>query len=401
MGRRTLKTIIGSVLLALWALFATACGDEKMTPESENKKGLAYYEAGDYAKAAEYFLRALELDNTDLEIHNNYGMTLLQLKRYDEALREFEIVLVNSASESKADRLNKFATRGKGLAYIQKQSYPDALTCFNSALEIKAESGWDVDILFYKANTLECMGYRSSAIDIYTEILARSKDNVKAYQSRGNLYRIEGKYDAAEEDYKKALSLSEGSYEAYIGLYTCYLSMGVPEQGADLLDKATRLPVKTDEDKYYLGQVHFYQENYKSAKIEMEYALDMGFHEAGYFLGEIALANKEYETAIAYYEQYRQNSAVESPTVCNQEAVCYLALFEYGKAQEMLDIGLGVPGSAARQQLLRNQVALYEEKNELAKAYETLGEYLEDYPQDAEAAAEYNFLKKRLGITTD
>ena len=67
----------------------------------------------------------------------------------------------------------------------------------------------------------------------------------------------------------------------------------------------------------------------------------------------------------------------------------------------MLDIGLGVPGSAARQQLLRNQVALYEEKNELAKAYETLGEYLDDYPQDAEAAAEYNFLKKRLGITTD
>ena len=123
MGRRTLKTIIGSVLLALWALFATACGDEKMTPESENKKGLAYYEAGDYAKAAEYFLRALELDNTDLEIHNNYGMTLLQLKRYDDALREFEIVLVNSASESKADRLNKFATRGKGLAYIQRRRH--------------------------------------------------------------------------------------------------------------------------------------------------------------------------------------------------------------------------------------------------------------------------------------
>ena len=65
----------------------------------------------------------------------------------------------------------------------------------------------------------------------------------------------------------------------------------------------------------------------------------------------------------------------------------------------MLDIGLGVAGSPARQQLLRNQVALYEEQNELMKAYETLQEYIVSYPDDLEATNEYRFLKKRLGIT--
>ena len=376
------------------------CGDDKMTPQSENKKGLAYYDAGDYNKAAEYFERALELDNTDMEVHNNYAMTLLQLKLYDDALQQFEIVLANSAATSKNyERLNKFAIRGKGLVYIQKQSYTDALTCFNNALDIKVESGWDIDILHYKANTLECMGYRASAIEIYTEILSRSKDNVSSYLSRANLYRLEGKNEEAIADYEKAMTLTEGSYQSYIGLYTCYAAMGRESEATELLDKAAHLPVKTNEDKYYLGQVHYYQKNYTSAKIEMEYALDMGYVEADYFLGEIELADKQYEAALEHFENYRRHSAVESPTVCNQEAVCYLQLFEFAKAQQMLDIGLGVPGSTARRQLLRNQVALYEEQNMLSKAYETLAEYIVNYPDDVDATNEYKFLKKRLGLS--
>ena len=388
------------LVLLVCAAVLTGCDDDKMTPQSENKKGLMYYEAGDYVKAAEYFERALELDDTDLEVHNNFGMTLLQMKQYDDALAQFEIVLANSAQVSKdADRLNKFAIRGKGLVFIQKQSYTDALTCFNNALDIKVESGWDIDILHYKANTLECMGYRASAIDIYTEILSRSKDNVTAYLSRANLYRLEERNEEAVADYEKALSLSEGNYRSYIGLYTCYMAMDRENDANNVLDTASRLPVKTNEDKYYLGQVHYYQKNFKSAKIEMEYAYDMGYNEADYFLGEIALADKQYEEALTHYERYRANSAVESPSVCNQEAVCYLALFEYDKAQQMLNIGLGVPGSSARRQLLRNQVVLYEEQNELSKAYSTLQEYIVNYPEDTEATAEYKFLKKRLGLS--
>jgi len=391
--------ITGVLLAVAAAVFLTACGEDKMTPKSENKKGMAYYEAGDYEKAAEYFARALELDNSDLEIHNNYGMTLLQLKQYEDALQQFEIVLVNSSSGSDAERLNKFAIRGKGLVYIQQQNYTEALTCFNNALDIQAESDWDIDILYYKANTLECMGYRASAIDIYTEILSRNRESVKAYLCRGNLYRIEGRFEEARKDYTSMQEISGESYETYIGLYTCCVSMGEPEKGEEYLEKASRLTVKNNDDKYRLGQVHYYQKNYRSAQIEMEYALDQGYTEANYFLGEIALASKEYDKAIAYYEAYRKSSAVESATVCNQEAVCYLALFEYDKAQEMLDIGLGVPGSMARQQLLRNQVALYEERNELAKAYETLAEYIVSYPDDIDATNEYRYLKKRLGIS--
>ncbi len=391
------KNIGWLLVFVLLMLGLVGCGDE-MTPESENKKGLDYYEAGDYARAEEYFLRALELDSSNKEIHNNYGMALIQLRRPDEAISQFEQVLDNGASDLAGKRANKFAHRGKGIAYMQKLEFETALNCFNSALEVDVESDWNIDLYYYKANTLECMGYRTSAIENYSEVLKLDKKNEKALASRANLYREEGEIDKAIEDYNRLLEVSKGGYVSYIGLYTCYLEKGETEKAEEVLYRASLLEVKTNEDKYYLGQVHFYQGNYTSAEIEMTNAVDDGYVEANYFLGEIALYNKKYEDAIAYYEEYRRQSIAESPTVCNQEVVCYLALFDYENAQRMLNIGLSFEGSTAHQQLMRNQVAIYEEQGELQKAYEALQEYIVMYPDDVEATQEYRFLKKRLGI---
>ncbi len=369
-----------------------------MTPEGENAKGLSFYEAGDYARAEEYFLRAIELDGDNREIRNNYGMTLIQLRRMEDAIAQFDAVLNSEESGKETKRLNKFAYRGKGIAYLQGLDFESALAAFNNALDISVEEDWNVDILYYKANTLECMGYRTAAIDEYTKVLKIDKKNEDALSSRANLYREEQEYDKAIADYREVLDLSDGSHSSYIGLYTCYIAKGEPDKAAELLDKASRLEVKNNEDKYYLGQVHFYQGNYTSAEIEMTNALEHGYVEAYYFLGEIALAQKEYESAIEFYEQYRAQVIAESPTVCNQEVVCYLALYDYENAQRMLNIGLTFEGSPVRQQLMRNQAALYEGQGELMKAYEALQEYIVEYPDDTEATDEYRFLKKRLGI---
>lgn len=395
------KRLCGSVLLGLLLVVAVFClsgCEDEMTAESENAKALSYYEAGDYERAEEYYLRALELESDNKEIRNNYGMALIQLRRHEDAVAQFDMVLDAAATDNAGKRLNKFAYRGKGIAYLQALDFESALNCFNSALAVSVESGWDVDILYYKANTLECMGYRTSAIEVYGEVLKEDKKNVKALTSRANLYREEGDYDSAIADYNAALDISEGSYSSYIGLYTCYVAKEQPEKAAELLHEAALLEVKTNEDKYYLGQVHFYQGNYTSAQIEMANAVDHGYVEANYFLGEIALANGEYEAAIEYYEAYRSQVIAESPTVCNQEVVCYLALYDYENAQRMLNIGLSFEGSPVRQQLMRNQVALYEGQGELMKAYEALADYIVEYPDDQEATDEYRFLKKRLGL---
>lgn len=384
------------LLLVLLLGILSGCEDE-MTPEGENKKGLASYEAGDYTNAALYFERAISLEEQK-EFRNNYGMTLIQLDRCEEAVEQFQMVVTENPSGASEKKLNKFAYRGLGIACLQQQDFENALANFNRALELSVEKDWDIDILFYKANTLECMGYPTSAIENYTAVLEKDEDNANALLARGTLYREEGEFERAISDYKKLLKEDKGSYEAYVGLYTCYYETGEPEKGVELLSDATRLEVKDDEDKYLLGQIHFYQGNYESARIEMENAVRNGYVEANYFLGEIALGEKDYEKALEYYRIYREQKVTESPTVCNQMAVCYLALFRYEEAEEMLNVGLLYEGSPAYQKLLRNRVALYEGRTEYETAYEYLKEYIVKYPDDSEATDEYRYLKKLLGL---
>lgn len=395
-SKRMTGQLLLCLVLMLFAGVMTGCGDDEMTPEGENKKGLKSYQEGDYVNAVLYFERALSLAD-EKEFHNNYGMTLIQLERCDEAIEQFNLVYTENPSTSEEKRLSKFACRGLGMAYLQQQDFENALSHFNKALEIKVESGWDIDILFYKANTLQCMGYPTSAIENYTAVLEKDDDNESALLARGNLYRQEGEYSDAIDDYEKLLEENKGSYEAYIGLYTCYFETGREEKGKRLLEEASKLKVKDDEDKYMLGQVHFYQGNYESARIEMENAVIHGFVEANYFLGEVHLKNKEYEKALSYYQTYREQKVTESPTVCNQMVVCYLALFRYEEAKEMLELGLKYEGSNAYQKLLRNQVALYEGMTEYETAYTKLQEYIVKYPEDSDATDEYRYLKKILG----
>lgn len=391
--KRRLLLLIGLVLAAVLC----GCGKDKMTVEGENDKGLGYYKSGDYETAREYFERALKLDSKNKEVLNNYGMALIQLKENDLALEQFAAVINESATSQKALKLNKFAYRGQGIAYMQKLEFEKALESFVAALTINTESKWNIDITYYKANALECLGQTDAAIDTYTEVLSMDEDNIPALCSRGNLYREKGEIDKAIRDYDQVMSAEKEEYKAYIGLYSCYRDKGDADNAAKILERACRLKISDNEDKYLLGQVHFYQKNYTSAKIEMENAIENGFTEANYFLGEICMEEKDFEKAVEYFENYRASIITTSPTVCNQEAVCYLELFDYDKAQQMIDLGLSFGASSARQQLLRNQIAVYEGRYDFVSAYMAFQTYIVEFPDDATAIEEYKFVKKRLG----
>lgn len=391
-----LKLLILFTIL-LTAMAVTACGKDKMTVEGENEKGLGYYNSGDYETAREYFERALKLEPNNREVLNNYGMALIQLRENDLALEQFNNVINEKSTTKKTLKLNKFAYRGKGIAYMQKLEFQNALDCFVAALAISADSDWNVDIMYYKANAQECLGDTDTAIESYGAVLEMDPGNVLALLARGNLYREKGDSSRAISDYEAALSKDKENYYAYIGLYTCYRDKGDEEKAKSALDTASRLKIENNEDKYLLGQVHFYQGNYTSSKIEMQNAVENGFTEANFFLAEIAMHEEEYEKAIEYYDIYRASIITTSPTVCNQEAVCYLALFDYDKAQEMINLGLSFGASAARQQLLRNQIAVYEGRYDFRAAYDAFQTYIVEYPYDDEAIEEYKFVKKRLG----
>ncbi len=371
----------------------TACGGKSAS--DYNKEGMEYYKSHDYDQAEEYLTEALKSDSDNIEYRQNYAMILIQQGKQDEAIKELTATVSDKKSSS-AQKRNKYAYRGLGMAYTQKQDFAEAVEYFDKALDIEEEEDWNTDISYYKANALLLSGDTEGALKLYSKLIDDNSENWLVYQARANVYRSMGDYASAIADYNSALLYSEGGFELYIGMAACYMETGHEEEAEEALFLASLLDIKTDEDKYYLGVIHYYAQQFDSAKAEMEYALANGFTEAYFYLGEICMMEKNYEEALGYFENYTSNTVTVSPTVCNDIAVCYINAENYDSAWEWIQKGLAFSNSNVVRELKRNEIACLEGKGELSQALGRLESYVAEYPDDEGAATEYAFLKERL-----
>jgi type IV pilus assembly protein PilF len=85
---------VGNIGVALDE-FNTAHASEKRYVPALYHLGLVYMELKEDAKAEDYFKRAIDLDGSNAEAHNNYGWFLCQRDRIDESLKEFMSALKN------------------------------------------------------------------------------------------------------------------------------------------------------------------------------------------------------------------------------------------------------------------------------------------------------------------
>lgn len=385
---------IGILLsIAIFSAALTACGGKSAS--DYNKEGMKYYESHDYDQAEEYLAKALESDADNVEYKQNYAMILIQQGKPDEAIEEFSSTLSDKNSSS-AKKSNKYSYRGIGMSYIQKQEFEKAIEYFDKALEIDVENAWNTDINYYKANAMLLSGDSDGALELYTKLINENSENYLVYQSRANIYRSKGEYASALADYNSALLYCDGGFELYIGMAACYLETGHQTEAEEALFLASLLDIKTDEDKYYLGVIHYYEQEYDSAKAEMEYALANGFSEAYFYLGEICLIQQDYEEALVYFENYTENIITVAPTVCNDMAVCYMRTGDYESAGQWIETGLNFASSSVIKELKRNEIAYLEGKGELAIAFSKLEAYIAEYPDDEAALIEYEFLKDRV-----
>jgi tetratricopeptide (TPR) repeat protein len=387
------RKLTGLVTATVIAVAVCGCGGKSAS--QYNKEGMEFYNSQDYDQAEDYLAKAISMDEDNVTYLQNYAMILIQQGKTDEAIEKFEAT-VSDKKSSKAKKNNKYAYRGIGMAYIQTHEYDKAIESFDKALDIDVCEEWDTDITYYKANATLLNGDKDTALSLYSDIIDADSENYLAYESRAGIYRDLGNYINAIADYYSALDYCEGDFELYIGLAACLIENGETSAADDQLFNATLLDVETDEDKYYLGVVHYYQGNYESAKPEMEYALANGIEDAYFYLAEMCLMDEEYDEAMEYFDKYTQTTVVTSPTVCNDLAVCYINGGDYETAYEWVTTGLQFSTSSVLKQLKRNEIACLEGLGDLSTAFEKLTDYVEAYPDDEGAAKEYEFLKDRV-----
>jgi tetratricopeptide (TPR) repeat protein len=357
---------------------------------------LEYLTSGSYDKAEATLAKALKLNGDRADYYIDYGMALIQLGRYEEAIQNFDRAVLNKDNKI-VNKNNKAAYRGKGIAYFKNHNYGKAIEQFDKALAIRELSDLNLDILYYKGNSQAKAGLFDKAIKTYTSILQEKQTDAYTYYSRAYAYRMLKDYEKSLADYDKAIKLDNKNYDYYFGKYFLLLEEGDTEKATAVLSMAANIKGKTQEDYFNLAKVHYYMGDYDNAIVEFSEAYKNGFAEAYFFLGSIYEQKEDYKNAVNNYSLYiKEEAYISSAAVYNQISYCQLKLNNYEDALSYIQTGLKYNDIEFNQSLIRNEIVVYEKIGEFEKAAGLMKDYLKAYPDDEAAAKEYEFIKTRL-----
>ena len=177
--------------------------------------GLIYYFLNDYEKSEMYYIKSLEIDDSNFIVWDSLGVTLTELKNLFEAEKSIKRSLL-----------------------LNKKWY---LSHYNLA------------------NILDLSGNNEEAIIEYNTAIALNSLHRDSYFKLGVLYQKQKKYNKAMEIYEKSILLDDTYYPNYVNLAFCYVEQQNYIEASNLLKKVLQNNSLSDEIKailfYNLGTV--------------------------------------------------------------------------------------------------------------------------------------------------
>ena len=181
-------------------------------PESKfiyNLIGVAYFNLGKYSSAIENYNISISLNPKNSEAYNNKGLCLKKMRDFEGALENFKLALKINPHFS--DVYNNI-----GNLYYELKSFKDAEKIWSDGLKV---SPTDI-VLLRNLGTLlfEKKGEISLSKKNFEKILALSPNKPFALNYLGIIYKSEGKFDEAEDYFKKAIEADSNYSESYYNL---------------------------------------------------------------------------------------------------------------------------------------------------------------------------------------
>ena len=308
---------------------------------------------------------------------------------YDDALTGYE-------SSVKAGYKTAQSLRGAGIAKLRLGNYQEAADYFTSALaEDKVSKTLQKDILSYRATAqLEAGEYDGAMADCQTLAADFSMDG-NTYYLTGCVALAMDSYDEASSDFTEAYS-EDPTYDMAIQIYEAYLQHDMEADGTRYLEAALQTEAKSAEDHCSRGQVYYYMEDYKNAQKELTEAVSKKSTEGMLLLGSVYMAQGDTANARSMYQQYVDTEGSDSARGYNGLALCDIADGSYDSALENITAGLSDASTDEMQDLLFNEITVYEKKLDFATALSKTEEYVKMFPTDETAAKELTFLQSRV-----
>lgn len=290
---------------------------------------------------------------------------------------------------------DKDAYRQYGINCIENGSYDDAVDAFQKALDqsVGSVGAEELDICYYKAKAQYLSGDVDGAIDTYTAIIDYNKDS-DAYYLRGCIYFAKNDSDKGMKDFKTALSENDDNYELYLGVYETLSKYGMNDQGKEYLDKALKLKAKTADDYMQRGRIYTMLGDYDSAIKSLQKAIDEKLVKANYYMGEAYQKKGDNDSSQKYFKKYLDSGEADSYELMNM-GQAQMDNGNYDTAITYFQNALELESVPNKQQITKAMIIAYEYSGDFATAKSKMEEYMKDYPDDEDAAREYQFLETR------
>lgn len=250
--------------------------------------------------------------------------------------------------------------RTQGIAQAQSGDYDSAVQSFDQALKLSdmQVGSLELDIAAYKAAAEYHQGNLDQAIDTCSAILDVKK-SAEIYLTRGLLYRDAENQEAANADFTEALNRTSKK---------------------DLIMK---------------GRLYYYMKDYTNAKSCLEEAVKNSDQEGVYWQAELYWDSGNQDYAVSLYQNYLSGESPSHQDAYERVASYQISQENYDDALATLEQGIAMGDQGSLRSLLSSEIAVYERKSDFPTAKAKMESYLESYPDDADAAREYEFLKSR------
>lgn len=185
-----------------------------------NLMGVVCNRRGQHGKALDYLNRALQVNSSDPETHNNLGLALKDLHRFPEARAAFEASLkLNSEQPQTLNNL------GNVLAATDRHG--EAIRAFEAAIRLDPRY---VDCMNNLASSLQELGRVDDALSVCNVALRLDDSSGQTLNTLGKLLVQAAQYEEAKIAFERAIECGN-TIVAKINLSTALKQLG-DEQGA-------------------------------------------------------------------------------------------------------------------------------------------------------------------------
>jgi tetratricopeptide (TPR) repeat protein len=279
-----------------------------------NVLGYAYRQQGDYANAEQAFKKYVELIPNDPNPYDSYAELLLKMGRFDDSIAQYHKALAvdphfAASHFGMAGDLMYAGKSGEAQAELQKMADQarndgELRTAFFGMAVVAADSG-KLDA------ALQAMDKEYAVAEKKNDVAAMAAD----LQAQGNILAEMLKYDAAGEQFERSFRLIQSSS----------LSQEIKDN-ATLLHHFNLAGLAIGKKDYVAAKSHAEEFRKGAEATKNELQVKQG-HELA---GRIALAENDYATAIAEFQQANE----QNPRNLYRLAQAYQAKGDNSKARE-------------------------------------------------------------------